>query len=115
MPNTTFPSGDTCPQVQGTKKGFASFAPYFAMSASPSVTMNDGRKSYSTCATSGAPDPAFSAVCNFVYSAGPPPTLFTFALMLGKACSNSFTTLSNPPTQDQNSKVIWPSSTLNLL
>jgi len=31
-------------------------------------------------------------VCSFWYSAGPPPTLFTCTLILGEACSNSFTT-----------------------
>ena len=37
---------------------------------------------YSICATSGPPEPALIAVCNFWYSAGP-PALLTWTLMSG--------------------------------
>src|SRR6267378_2387720 len=102
MPKTAFPSGDTCPQVQSTKFDLASFAPYCEMSAKPSVATNEGRKSYSICTTSGAPDPALSTLCSFWYSAGPPPTLFTSTFIIWEGLLELFYYLIQSDYPGQN-------------
>src|SRR5215831_13158037 len=81
-------------------------APYGVRSARSPVIVKAGSSWYSTCARSGAPDPAVIAVRSLVYPAAPCPALTTLTLMFGYFCSKSATSSSIPPTQVQNVRVV---------
>ena len=66
------------------------------------VTSNDGSSSNSTSATSGAPDPAFSASAIFTYSGLPAPTSSCVTQIDGWVLLNSLTARPIPGTQAQN-------------
>ena len=66
------------------------------------VTSNDGSSSNSTSATSGAPEPAFSASVIFTYSGSPAPTSSWVTQMDGWVLLNSVTARPIPGTQAQN-------------
>src|SRR6266511_2575098 len=78
------------------------------MSIRSPVTRNDGTSWNSTCATSGAPEPAVSAVRSFVYSAEPCPALTRFTLMFGWAVWNMSTCCCRSGTHDHSVRVARP-------
>ena len=89
-------------QAHGTKLLLYLFAPYGTRLTTLWVTSNDGSSSNSTSATSGAPDPAFSASAIFTYSGLPAPTSSCVTQIDGWVLLNSLTARPIPGTQAQN-------------
>ena len=77
-------------------------APYGARFTTFFVTSNDGSSSNSTSATSGAPEPAFSALVIATYWGLPAPTSSWVTQMFGCVLLNSVTARPIPGTQAQN-------------
>ena len=81
-------------------------APYGARFTTFFVTSNDGSSSNSTSATSGAPEPAFSALVIATYSGLPAPTSSWVTQMFGCVLLNSVTARPIPGTQAQNKTLV---------
>ena len=84
------------------------------------MTSKDGSSSNSTSATSGAPEPAFSALVIATYSGLPAPTSSWVTQMFGCVLLNSVTARPIPGTQAQNKTLVAlalhepPATTLTL-
>src|SRR5690242_20062590 len=72
------------------------------MSTSPLTVVKVGTYWNSIWTTSGAPEPAFSAVRSFWYSAAPWPTLTSLTWMSGCVLLKRFTSSWSLGTHDQN-------------
>ncbi|HMH36229.1 MAG TPA: hypothetical protein VK584_04765, partial [Streptosporangiaceae bacterium] len=70
------------------------------------MTSNDGSSSNSTSATSGAPEPAFSALVIATYWGLPAPTSSWVTQMFGCVLLNSVTARPIPGTQAQNKTLV---------
>src|SRR6202042_1885463 len=92
-------------QAHGTKSPLYLLAPYLARLSTLLVTSNDGSSSNSTSATSGAPEPALSALVIATYSGSPAPTSSWVTQMPGCVLLNSSTARPSPGTHAQ--KVIF--------
>src|SRR5206468_2623801 len=95
-------------------------APYGTRLTTWCVTSKDGSSSNSTSATSGAPEPAFSALVIATYSGLPAPTSSWVTQMFGCVLLNSVTARPIPGTQAQNKTLVAlalhepPATTLTL-
>src|SRR5207247_4632748 len=110
----------TSSQAHGTNLSLYLFAPYWDRSTTSCVTSKDGSSSNSTSATSGAPEPAFSASEIFTYSGLPAPTSSRVTQIFGCVLLNSVTARPIPGTQAQNKTLVAlalhepPATTLTL-
>ena len=81
----------TAPHVDAEYLLFRSPKPYLVRSTRSLGSTNCSSDWYSTCTTSGAPEPALIAFCSLVLLSPAPPVSTRFTLTFGYACSKAAT------------------------